>query len=82
MGKDTAPGSDSLDSVQSLTRTSYMAKLSNSFNDLICEMGMITLTYLIGLLRGPKELMYVSFVSKSPGDVVIGSGSDLVDLNF
>lgn len=55
MSKDTALGSNSLDSVQSLTLTSYVAKLRNSFNDLICEMGMIIHTYLIGLLRGPKE---------------------------
>lgn len=55
MGKDVTLGSNSLNSVQFLTLTSYVAKLPNSFNDPICEMGLVVYACLIGLSRGPKE---------------------------
>lgn len=66
MGKDIALGPGSLDLVQSLPPTSHVAKLPNSFNVLICKMGVSVYSNLIRLLRRPKEFN----VSPSPPGIL------------
>lgn len=65
MGKDSALGPGGLDSVQSLPLRSHVAKFSNSFNILICKMGMMIYNNLIGLRRRARG------VSCSPGHLGI-----------
>ena len=57
MSKDIALGPGGLDLTQSLLLTSYVAScLTKKKKDLICKMGMIAYTCVIGSLRGSKEL--------------------------